>query len=1109
MDLSSTDPQHDVAPAMRDLASDLSGPVNQASRGTRESLALPGGLLDALHAVSRQEGVTLSMTLLAALQTLVLRCTGQDNILVGTPIASRDRSQTGGLTGFLLNTLALRGGLSGNPRFRELLARVREAARGASDHPNLPFATLVDGAQPEPDLNCSPLTRAKFDLFFSAIEGTEGPQGMLEYNAELLDGLTFTRMLGHFQVLLEGIVADPEQRLWALPILTGSEREQLLVEWNNTRTEYPRDAIIHELFEAQVQRTPDAVAVVFENQRLTYRQLNARANQLAHHLRALGVEPEVLVGIFVERSVEMVVGLLGILKAGGAFLPLDPAYPRERLAFMLEDARVSVLLTQERLMPRLPEHAARVVRLDADWGVIGEASGENPVSGAAADHPAYVIYTSGSTGRPKGILGLHRASINRFSWMWETYPFEAEEISCQKTSLSFVDSIWEIFGPLLRGIRTIIIPDALLKDPKELIQTLAVQQVTRIVLVPSLLRVILDTCHNLQSRLPRLKYWLTSGEALSLELYQRFLGSMPGSILINLYGSSEVAADVTWYDASKSKPLQSVPIGRPIANTETYILDRYLQPVPVGAVGELYIGGDGLARGYLNRPELTAARFIAHPFSEQPASRLYETGDLARYLPDGNIEYLGRIDHQVKVRGFRVELGEIEAVLAGHPGVRESVVIAREDEAGGKYLVAYVVAKDGLAPTIGEMRSFLKEKLPDFMVPAAFLLLEALPLTPSGKVDRRALPAPDPARPKLEEAFLAPRDACELQLTKIWEEVLGIKPVGVRDNFFELGGHSLMAGHLFTEIQKVLGKDLAPTALLQAPTIDQLASLLRQLPCSSLVAIQPAGSRLPLFCMHAGAGTILLYYDLARHLGPDQPVYGLQAQGLYGKLPPHDRVEQMAAHYINEIRTVQPEGPYFLAGFCFGAVLAFEMAQQLHRQGNKVALLASFDGPSPAYDYAAGRGRPLTNAESLRSRISYHWANLRRLESREKVAYVAKKMKTRWESVNRRIQYEIGTYYKKRGRPLADRLRLTYFLMNNSRAESMYVPQVYPGRMILFETQGLFDDPQLGWGGLVAGGLEIHQIPGEHRHHRDLMKATFIRTVSEQLKDCLRSASNH
>jgi len=1115
------------------LPTDYPRPPVQTYRGTSQSLVLPLDLTAALKSLSQQSGVTLFMTLLAAFQTLLYRYTEQEDIIVGSPIANRNRREIEGLIGFFANTLVLRTDLSGNPTFRELLRRVSQVTSGAYGHQDLPFEKLVEELQPERDLSRTPLFQVmfvllntptsplelpglainslnvpsgttKFDLTLYVEDTAQGLRGSLSYNTDLFDTATISRMLGHFQTLLEGIVANPEQRLEDLPLLTAAEQHQLLVEWNDTRADYPKDACIHQLFEAQVERTPDAVAMVFEREQLTYRELNCRANQLARYLRSLGVEPEVLVGICVERSLEMVVGLLGILKTGGAYVPLDPAYPQERLAFMLEDAQVPVLLTQQPLVGNLPDCGARLVCLDTDWKAIARENQEN-LTGCVTDHSlAYVIYTSGSTGNPKGVLGFHQGAINRFNWMWKTFPFEAGETCCQKTSLSFVDSVWEIFGPLLQGIPTVIIPDAALKDLYRLVQILAIKDVTRIVLVPSLLRVLLNTYPALESRLPKLKYWVTSGEALDLELSQCFQKLMPESILLNLYGSSEVSADATWYDTRKSKSLSCVPIGCPIANTQVYVLNRHLKPVPIGVRGELYIGGASLARGYLNRPELTEEKFIPNPFSDEPGAYLYKTGDLARYLSDGNIEFLSRIDHQVKVRGFRIELGEIEAVLAQHQNVRETVVTAREDIRGDKRLVAYVVLNQEQATTTSELRHLIKQKLPDYMVPSVFMMLNALPLTPNGKVDRRALPVPDQARQEPEETFIAPRDKLELQLTKIWEEVLGKKSISVRENFFDLGGHSLLAVRLVAEIEKTFNKKLPLATLFQALTIEELAIIVRQsgwsATWSSLVEIQTGGTKRPFFFVHEAEGHILCYREVASYLGSEQPVYGLQPKRLEGKyaLHLHTQVEDMAAHYIQEIRTIQPKGPYLIGGLCAGGVVAFEMAQQLHAQGQEVDLLVLLDS------FIGSCSSPIPD------KVNQHLSIFSQLRPKQKLTYILQKAHKKVEAIINRIKHRLKFisykfYIKNRWVWLPVPLNTTFRDTFNTR---QYVPQVYSGRVTLFRaTEGFIKahpDSLLGWGKLAAGGLEIHDIPGNHNDKcTDILVAPNVQVLAEKLRSCI------
>jgi aspartate racemase len=840
------------------VPTDRPRPAVQTFHGARQSVVISLSLMQALKHLSQQCAVTLFMTLLAAFQALLHRYTGQDDIPVGSLIANRNRVELEALIGFFINTLVLRTDLSGDPTFRALLDRVREVCLGAYTHQDLPFEKLLEQLRPPRDLSRNPLFQvmfvlhntprqvptlagltvspqeidgqtARFDLTLDLWETPEGLRGWFEYNTDLFDVATIIRMAEHLQTLLESIVANPKQHLSQLLLLTADERQCLLVEWNTTQMDYPHDHCLHQVFEVQVAQTPDAIALICEGELLTYRELNRRANQVAYHLRELGVGPEILVGLCMERSLEMVVGLLGILKAGGAYVPLDPAYPLERLAFMLADAQVPAVLTQDRFIAYLPSPGVQVICLDSEWDIFARQSDQNLVSGVWADNLAHVLYTSGSTGMPKGVLGTHRATLNVLAWLWQAYSLTPQEVCVQKTSMSFVDSIQELLAPLLCGFPTVLIPDEVLKDLDQFVQTLAAHHVTRILLVPSLLRALLDTYDDLQRQLPHLQLWFTGGEVLPRELWERFQARMPQSRLVNIYGASEDAADATWYDTgSMNKNLVSVPIGRPIANTQTYVLDRSLQPVPIRVPGELHVGGAGLARGYLNRPELTAEKFIPHPFSTEPGARLYKTGDLARYLPDGNLEYLGRLDHQVKIRGFRIELCEVEAGLEQHAAIRQAVVLAREYAPGDARLVAYIITSQEPAPTSSELRGFLKAKLPEYMVPAAFVVLEALPLTPSGKVDRQALPQPEWSRPQLESALVVPQDALEHQLAQIWQDLLGVKPIGMQDDFFELGGHSLLAVQLFAQIEKCTGKRLPLATLFQGPTIAYLAYSLRQ-----------------------------------------------------------------------------------------------------------------------------------------------------------------------------------------------------------------------------------------------------------------------------------------
>jgi amino acid adenylation domain-containing protein/non-ribosomal peptide synthase protein (TIGR01720 family) len=832
-----------------ELPTDHPRPALPSFRGATYPFVVPTSLAAALKALSQREGATLFMTLLAAFQILLARYSRQEDIVVGSPIANRTRLETEGLIGFFVNTLVLRTDLRGNPSFRELLGRVREVCLGAYAHQDLPFEQLVEELQPVRDLSRTPLVQvmfvlqnaslpalefpgftltpvevdrgaAHFDLTLSLLDTEQGVRGWFNYNLDLFDAATIARMAGHWQTLLEGLVTQPEQRLSELPLLTAAECDQLLVEWNDTKGDYSQDVCVHQLFEWQVERTPDAVAVVCEDQHLTYRELNERANRLAHYLRALGVGPEALVGLCVERSLEMIIGLLGILKAGGAYVPLDPTYPQERIAFMLADAQVAVLVTQHRLVAGLPEHAAQVVCLDADWLSIAHASEENPVSDVTADHLAYVIYTSGSTGQPKGVLVTHHNLVHSTSARTLYYRDPVGSFLLL-SSFAFDSSVAGIFWTLCQGGALCLAPPRFEQDLAALPTLIAAQRISHLLSLPSLYGLILAQAPPYS--LASLRTVIVAGEPCPGSLVNTHLQQLPEVSLFNEYGPTEGTVWSSVYQVGAAPAGAQVPIGRPIANTQLYLLDDRLQPVPVGVPGELYIGGHGVASGYLQRPELTAERFLPHPFSPEPGRRLYKTGDLARYLPDGNIEFLGRSDQQVKLRGFRIELGEIEAVLSRHPAVREAVVLAREDAGGDKRLVAYVVPEQGQGLSLSELRSFLRTKLPDYMVPSALVVMETLPLTPSGKVDRRALPAPDRARSEsLERSFVAPRTPTEEVLGRIWAQVLGLERVGVYDNFFELGGDSILSLQIIARANQA-GLRLTPRQIFQHQTIAELA----------------------------------------------------------------------------------------------------------------------------------------------------------------------------------------------------------------------------------------------------------------------------------------------
>ena len=831
-------------PPVLELPLDHPRPPVRTYRGAKETITLPASLTDDLKALSRDEGATLFMLLVAAFKTLLYRYSGQQEIILGTPSANRNQAEIEEVVGFFVNTLVLRANLSAAATFRDLLGSVRETVIDACTHQDLPFEKLVEELQPERDVGRTPLfqvmmvqqkaltpaleaagvlfrpvevetSTAKFDLTLNVAEAAQELRLTLEYSTDLFEAATVSRMLGHLRKLLEGVVADPGRSLSELPLLTEAEEQRLLFEWNETDREYPPGECIHAMFERQSRLTPEAVVVIRGRERLTYRELDERANQVAHLLRDMGVGPETFVGIYTERTVEMLVGILGVLKAGGAYVPVDRTYPRERVKMMLADANVLVLLTHEALLESLPENDALTICLDRDWGMVSAQSREPLKSDVLSDNLAYVIYTSGSTGKPKGVAITHGSATTMLRWAQEVYSPEQLRGVLASTSISFDLSVFEMFLPLSIGGRVILADNAL-----ELPTLPASGEVTLVNTVPSAMAELVRNASVPGSA----KTINLAGEALKAELVKEVYERTQATQVWNLYGPSE---DTT-YSTFALVPRESgfVPIGRPIACTRAYVLDARLRPVPLGVTGELYLGGGGLARGYLNRPELTAEKFIPDPFSAGPGARLYRTGDLVRYLPDGNLEYLGRLDQQVKIRGFRIELGEIETAIGQHPAVRDVVVVTREDTPGDRRIVAYLVARAEGEPSVEDLRRLLREKLPSFMLPSAFVILDAFPLTPNGKIDRKALPPPDQTRPELEEAFIAPRGPVEEAIADIWADVLRLERVGARDNFFSLGGHSLLAAQVVNRLRDAFRVDVPLRVFFEAPTVADFAARL-------------------------------------------------------------------------------------------------------------------------------------------------------------------------------------------------------------------------------------------------------------------------------------------
>jgi len=849
------------APAVLELPADRPRPPVQSFRGATQTLMLSAEVARGLKELSQQEGATLFMTLLAAFKVLLYRYTGQRDILVGTPIAGRTRSEYEGLIGFFVNTLVLRTELGDKPTFRELVRRVKQVALEAYAHQDLPFEKLVEELQPERNLSRNPLFQimfsfqnvpaaestgaieessssaapyfvehgtAKFDMVMSLIDTRSAITGACEYSTDLFDDDSIRRFLHHFQTLLGSVARDPDQSVSSLRLLTDAEQQQMLVEWNATRKDYSVAASVNQMFEAQVERTPDVLAVVFGGEQLSYSKLNDRANQLAHYLRGLGVGPETHVGVCLDRSTEMIIALLGILKAGGAYMPLDPAYPEGRLSFMLENAKASILLTQQHLVKVLPKAGSpcRIVCLDTDWSEISRQPIDNPDVVIMPDNPGYVIYTSGSTGKPKGVVMPHRALCNLLSWHRAHPDLSRAAMTLQFASLNFDISFQDIFTTLCTGGTLVLVSEDIRRDARELFSYIVEQGVERLFLPPVMLQQLAEVAIEKRATLKNVRQVIAAGEQLQItpSLLQFFNG-LEGCTLHNHYGPTETHLATEFIlPRSTENWMARPPIGRPIGNTRLYILDNEQQPSAIGVKGELYLGGVHLARGYLGRPELTAERFVADPFATEPGSRLYRTGDVVRYLVEGTVEYLGRADHQVKVRGYRIEPGEVESVLGEHEEVRECVVLARLERDGGRRLVAYVVGSGANGgPSVSELRRHLRQRLPEYMVPSSIEVLEQMPLTANGKIDREALPEPGTERGDGEAEYLAPRTPVETVVAGIWTEVLGMERVGVNENFFELGGHSLLATQVVSRIRDLFGVEVPVRAIFEAPSVAELS----------------------------------------------------------------------------------------------------------------------------------------------------------------------------------------------------------------------------------------------------------------------------------------------
>lgn len=1082
-------------------------PAVDTHRGAIERFAFPKELVQKLRTASQQAGATLYMSALAGFAALLHRYTGETEVVLGALTGGRDCPELEKVMGPFVNPLALRIDVGGNPTFRELQSRVRNVLLTAVTHGSVPFADVVRLAQQGYDASRHPLFQialsqqpklqhpapgwdlateevsndcAEMDFFVVLDDRGDTVSGPITYNRNLFDAAAVRSTIGHWQTLLQAAAEQPGGHIGDFPLLTAEEHQQFSA-WNNTEAEYPADLCIHELVEAQVLRTPNSSAVEYGGSRLTYRELNQRANQLAHFLQKRGIGPEAKVGVCLRRSLELPVALLAVLKAGAACVPLDPAYPKERLTYMLEDSQISLVLTQPGLFAKVADFNAEVINLETDSKLFSEESCENVCSGVNPSNLAYVIYTSGTTGKPRGVMLEHRGLVNHNFAAIKLYGLGPQDRVLQFSSISFDIAIEEIFPTWISGGTLVLKTADADLAANEFLSWIRQRKITVLDLPTAYWHELVRQLSDLRQPLPEtLRLVIVGGEkasAIALSDWRKVAGTKVR--WVNTYGPTEASVIATSYEPGFEYPTQ-LPIGQPIANTQIYILDSHLQRVPVGVRGELYIGGSGLARGYLNRPDLTAAKFIANPFREGGSSRLYKTGDMARYAPDGNIEFLGRSDDQIKIRGFRVELDEIETVLNQHPAIEQAVVTTRENDLGENSLVAYLVPTKTANLLWTEVMRFLEARLPEYMLPSSLVMVETIPLTPNGKLDRRALPAPSGADSAGgAENFAGPRDALEAQLVKIWESILGKSPIGIRQNFFALGGHSLLAVRLVHRIGQETGRKLAIAALLQAPTVEQLAEMLRERADSdsgsSLVALQPGGWRPPFFCVHGLGGTVLRFYGLAHGLGSDQPVYALQAQGTDGKRPCHSRVEDMANLYLREIRQLQPHGPYYLGGYSLGGSVALEMARTLLAQGEQVGIVALFDTFVDRF-------------QSKSDLLAKFWT----LDWNEKVYHVRRKARLLGKHTRRTIAIA--------------RLPRALKEVRNActQAAQQYAIQPYAGKLTLFHaTERSLSSPVNpieGWKDVALGGIELHEVPGGHG---SLLDEPQVNVLAKKLRACL------
>ena len=1128
------------APSRLDLPTDFGRPPVRSWVGDNMSMMLDMQTREGLRTTARGGDATLFVALLSTFATLLGRYAGQDEVVIGTPFAGRNRTELESMVGYFINPLALRVDLTGDPTFTELLGRVRETTLEAFAHADVPYETVVRATNPERDLSQTPVFQAmivlhnpawqtqrpkfqpagircaeithekgwsKFDVLLGMSERTTGLNTTWEYSTELFTGATVQRMMEHFRTLAESVAANPDRPLSRLPMLTEGERTKLVVSWSGGGQELPARDTVKDLFEEQVQRTPDAPAVVFASTQLTFEELNRRANRVAARLTELGVGPGSLVGVLLEKSLDLLPAVLGVVKSGGAYIPLDPAYPADRIEFMVGDAAPQVLLTHSKHREVAPASEATTLEIDTDER-LAAMSDENPPTRAQGTDLAYIIYTSGSTGKPKGAMIANRSLTSAFFAYERAYRLRELSAHLQMASFSFDVFTGDMIRSLLAGAKLVLCPIDVVVDPPALHELMRRERVDAAEFVPATASLLFEHLEREGGRLDFMKLVIVSSEAWRNEKYlffRRLCGA--DTRLVNSYGLTEATIDSTWFEAAPDASLPAgrfVPIGRPLDNSRIYVLDAHLEPQPIGVPGELCVGGVAVARGYLNRPELTAERFVPDPFSEDPDGLLYRTGDRVRWLADGTIDFLGRIDRQIKIRGFRIEPGEIESVLERHPRVHGAAVVDRTDPRGEVRLVAYLETSER-SEELTDVRAFLSEQVPNYMVPSAFVAVAELPLTPNGKVDRDALADPEWGNVTVRDEFVEPRTDTERALAAIWCEILGLERVGVSDDFFDVGGHSLMAVRLFTAIERKLGARLPLSSVFETSTIEGLAQMIdghhagetRKWPL--VVELRRGGDAgPPLFLTAWAGGEVLPYRELVGSIEADRTVYGLMAPGVDRASNPLSSVESLAAYYVERVREVQPSGPYCVGGYCFSGLIAYEMARILIDEGETVTSVVMID----SYPFR----------EMVRpGRIELERAKFQAFKSADmagKVAWLRRRVNG-LRSRGRNLVYARRgpiLYEQLAARGLAGRIPRrpwNLVLIASNLARRNYRPTPLDVRIDFFRAQTAPDAQPTPWEHLAGGGVVLHQVVSTGIDHAGMMHEPHVSVLADQLSRAL------